>query len=71
MLDKIDAELLFRPPGMLVPGGWCVGKGENGSDPCLVVGNKSALRPGPGAIRLERLMTSLLSEENFRPRQCK
>ncbi|ONK74812.1 uncharacterized protein A4U43_C03F10390 [Asparagus officinalis] len=71
VLDKIDAELLFRPPGMLVPGGWCVGKGENGSDPCLVVGNKTALRPGPGAIRLERLMTSLLSEGNFRPRQCK
>ena len=71
VLDKIDAELLFRPPGMLVPGGWCVGKAGNGSDPCLVVGNKTALRPGPGAIRLERLIVSLLSEENFRPRQCK
>lgn len=71
VLDKIDTELLFRPPGMLLPGGWCVGKGENGTDPCLVVGNTTVLRPGPGAIRLERLTVSLLSEKNFRPRQCK
>ncbi|KAJ6849512.1 beta-glucuronosyltransferase GlcAT14B-like [Iris pallida] len=71
VLDKIDMELLFRPPGMLLPGGWCVGKGENGTDPCLVVGNTTVLRPGPGAIRLERLTVSLLSEKNFRPRQCK
>ncbi|RWW18159.1 hypothetical protein GW17_00017867 [Ensete ventricosum] len=71
ILDKIDAELLFRRPNMIVPGGWCVGSRKNGSDPCLVVGNTTILRPGPGAIRLERLMLSLLSEENFRPRQCK
>eukprot|EP00262_Sarcandra_glabra_P014814 TRINITY_DN4418_c1_g1_i1.p1 TRINITY_DN4418_c1_g1~~TRINITY_DN4418_c1_g1_i1.p1 ORF type:complete len:428 (-),score=31.47 TRINITY_DN4418_c1_g1_i1:326-1609(-) len=71
VLDKIDAELLFRGPGMLVPGGWCIGKRENGSDPCSVVGNTSLLRPGPGAVRLEKLIVSLLSKENFRPRQCK
>lgn len=71
VLDKIDAELLFRGPGMLVPGGWCIGPRENGSDPCSVVGNTTALRPGPGAGRLEKLMLSLLSEGNFRPRQCK
>nr|XP_010934023.1 beta-glucuronosyltransferase GlcAT14B [Elaeis guineensis] len=71
VLDKIDAELLSRGPGMLVPGGWCVGSRENGTDPCLVVGNTTILRPGPGAVRLEHLMVSLLSEEKFRPRQCK
>lgn len=71
VLDKIDAELLFRGPGMLVPGGWCIGPRENGSDPCSVVGNTTALRPGPGATRLEKLIVSLLSEGNFRPRQCK
>lgn len=71
ILDKIDAELLFRRPNMIVLGGWCVGSRENGSDPCLVIGNTTILRPGPGAIRLERLMLSLLSEENFRLRQCK
>ncbi|KAL0431683.1 UNVERIFIED_CONTAM: Beta-glucuronosyltransferase GlcAT14B [Sesamum radiatum] len=36
VLDKIDSELLFRGKGMLVPGGWCVGSRENGTDPCSV-----------------------------------
>ena len=71
VLDKIDAELLFRRPGMLVPGGWCDGSGSNGTDPCSAVGNTSILKPGPGAKRLENLIAFLLSEKNFRPRQCK
>ncbi|KAK8954212.1 hypothetical protein KSP39_PZI002244 [Platanthera zijinensis] len=71
VLDRVDAELLFRGPGRLIPGGWCVGRTDNGSDPCLVVGDGSVLRPGPGAIRLQKLMERLLSEGNFRPRQCK
>ncbi|KAG0470858.1 hypothetical protein HPP92_017558 [Vanilla planifolia] len=71
VLDKIDTDLLFRSPGRLVPGGWCAGNGANSSDPCVVLGNASVLRPGPGAIRLQQLMSSLLSEENFHPRQCK
>ncbi|KAK1290073.1 hypothetical protein QJS10_CPB18g01205 [Acorus calamus] len=71
VLDKVDAELLFRKPGMLVPGGWCAGQSINESDPCSVVGNTTFLRPGPGAVRFQRLMESLLSKENFRPRQCK
>ncbi|KAK1305834.1 hypothetical protein QJS10_CPA10g00306 [Acorus calamus] len=71
VLDKIDAELLFRKPGMLLPGGWCAGQSINGSDPCSIVGNATLLRPGHGAVRLQRLMELLLSKENFRPRQCK
>ncbi|XP_027349261.1 beta-glucuronosyltransferase GlcAT14B-like isoform X2 [Abrus precatorius] len=70
VLDKIDAELLSRGPGMVVPGGWCIGSRENGSDPCSVIGNTTVLRPGPGSKRLENLFTSLLSDENFRPKQC-
>ncbi|TVU45608.1 hypothetical protein EJB05_05099, partial [Eragrostis curvula] len=77
VLDRIDADVLARGPGMLAPGGWCAGGGgderrdnNNGSDPCAAVGNATFLRPGPGAERLQRLVTSLLSEENFRPRQC-
>ncbi|KAK7340484.1 hypothetical protein VNO77_21189 [Canavalia gladiata] len=70
ILDKIDAELLSRGPGMVVPGGWCIGSGENGSDPCSVIGNTTVLRPGPGSKRLETFITSLLSDENFRPKQC-
>lgn len=71
VLDKIDSELLFKGPGMLVPGGWCTGRSENGSDPCSVIGNTTVLRPSPGAKRLELLISSLLSNENFRPKQCK
>ncbi|KAK7394539.1 hypothetical protein VNO78_15070 [Psophocarpus tetragonolobus] len=70
VLDKIDAELLSRGPGMVVPGGWCIGSRENGSDPCSVVGNTNVLRPGPGSKRLQTLINSLLSDENFRPKQC-
>ncbi|KAL8038645.1 hypothetical protein ABFX02_11G121600 [Erythranthe guttata] len=72
VLDKIDEELLFRGKGMLVPGGWCLGGGENGTDPCLVVGNDTAvLRPTVGAKRVESLVVSLLSEGSFESRQCK
>ncbi|CAA3008353.1 beta-glucuronosyltransferase 14B-like [Olea europaea subsp. europaea] len=71
VLDKIDSKLLFRGRGMIAPGGWCIGKGKNGTDPCSVVGNITVLRPTAGAKRLENLISSLLSEDNFRPRQCK
>ena len=70
VLDKIDAELLSRGPGMVVPGGWCIGSKENGSDPCSVVGNTTVLRPGPGSQRLQTSINSMLSDENFRPKQC-
>lgn len=71
VLDKIDSELLFRGQDMLVPGGWCIGSRENGTDPCSVVGNITVVRPTGGAKRLENLISSLLSNDNFRPRQCK
>ncbi|KAF7819665.1 beta-glucuronosyltransferase GlcAT14A-like isoform X1 [Senna tora] len=71
VLDKIDTELLSRGPGMVVPGGWCIGSRENGTDPCSAIGNTTVLRPGPGSKRLETLISSLLSNDNFRPRQCK
>ncbi|XP_027151395.1 beta-glucuronosyltransferase GlcAT14B [Coffea eugenioides] len=71
VLDRIDAELLFRGQGRLVPGGWCIGSRENGTDTCSVAGNTTVLRPTAGAKRLENLISFLLSNENFRPRQCK
>ncbi|KAF9684178.1 hypothetical protein SADUNF_Sadunf04G0091000 [Salix dunnii] len=71
VLDKIDSELLSRGPGMLTPGGWCIGSKENGTDPCSAIGNTTVLRPGPGAKRLETLISFLRSNENFQPRQCK
>ncbi|KAK6153043.1 hypothetical protein DH2020_012682 [Rehmannia glutinosa] len=71
VLDKIDEQLLLRGQGMLVPGGWCLGSRENGTDPCSVVGNTAVLRPTAGAKRLEKLIVSILSNDKFRPRQCK
>ncbi|VFQ91911.1 unnamed protein product [Cuscuta campestris] len=68
VLDRIDSDLLSRAPDALVPGGWCAG---NGTHPCSVVGDVALLRPTAGAKRLETLIGSLLSDENFRPRQCK
>ncbi|MBA0870276.1 hypothetical protein Goshw_010285, partial [Gossypium schwendimanii] len=49
VLDKVDTDLLSRGKEMFTPGGWCVGSGENGTDPCSVVGTPTVLRPGPGA----------------------
>ncbi|XP_071713860.1 beta-glucuronosyltransferase GlcAT14B-like [Rutidosis leptorrhynchoides] len=71
VLDSIDSELLFRAPDMIVPGGWCIGSRENGSDPCSMVGNITFLKTTRGAERLASLVNSLLSEESFRPRQCR
>lgn len=71
VLDKIDSDLLFRGPEMIVPGGWCIGSSENGSDPCSVAGNVTLLGPTSGAKRLEILISSLLSSLNFRSKQCK
>ncbi|XP_059670259.1 beta-glucuronosyltransferase GlcAT14B-like [Cornus florida] len=71
VLDQIDSELLFRGQDMVVPGGWCTGSMENGTDPCALVGDITVLRPTAGAKRLEILIGSLLSFYNFRPRQCK
>lgn len=71
VLDEIDSDLLFRGRNMTTPGGWCIGSRESGSDPCSVVGNITQLRPTTGAKKLETLVSSLLSNDNFRPRQCK
>ncbi|GKA02393.1 xylulose kinase-1 [Tanacetum coccineum] len=61
VLDKIDSELLFRGPERIVPGGWCIGSRENGSDPCFVVENITMLRPNSGAGRLRNLISSIFS----------
>ncbi|KAJ9564040.1 hypothetical protein OSB04_000006 [Centaurea solstitialis] len=71
VLDRIDSELLSRGPEMIVPGGWCVGSRENGSDPCSVPGNVTLLRPTSGAERVGKLVASLLSERSFRSKQCR
>ncbi|KAG8386894.1 hypothetical protein BUALT_Bualt03G0196300 [Buddleja alternifolia] len=68
VLDKIDKELLGRT-NRFAPGAWCRGSSEGGSDPCLLRGDDSVFRAGPGAERLAGLIGKLLSEE-FRSKQC-
>lgn len=68
VLDKIDKELLGRT-NRFAPGAWCIGSSEGGADPCILHGNDSMFRPGPGAERLQALLQTLLSED-FRKKQC-
>ncbi|XP_010533167.1 PREDICTED: beta-glucuronosyltransferase GlcAT14B-like [Tarenaya hassleriana] len=66
VLDRIDSELLGKSsPDVFVPGGWFRGEGE-----MIVSGNGTELRPGPGAERLKKLITGLLSAQDFRRTQC-
>ncbi|KAK2983942.1 hypothetical protein RJ640_005808 [Escallonia rubra] len=68
VLGRIDQEVLRRNPGNPVPGGWCLG--EPGNDTCTIWGDADVLRPGPGARRIEKHITGLLSNGTFRSRQC-
>ena len=71
VLDKIDKDLLGRTNGSFVPGGWCIGNRDDGSDPCSVMGDITVLKPGPGAKRLENLIVGLLSKQIFLNKECK
>ncbi|XP_057540045.1 beta-glucuronosyltransferase GlcAT14B-like [Amaranthus tricolor] len=65
-LDKIDRELLGRVNVSVTPGKWCGGKPR-----CSEVKNPDKVKPGPGAERLARLMSKIVSAEAFQRRQCK
>ncbi|KAF3778575.1 Beta-glucuronosyltransferase [Nymphaea thermarum] len=65
VLDRIDTKYLKRKDGNFTPGGWCAG-----NPPCSRVGNKTDLRPGPGARRLARLMKSIVHSSSFSHEQC-
>ncbi|KAL9255451.1 Beta-glucuronosyltransferase GlcAT14A-like protein [Drosera capensis] len=67
VLDRIDQEVLGRNPGKVVPGGWCLGEGD---DRCETWGDADILRPGSAAKRLERLLVELLSNGTYRSQQC-
>ncbi|KAL6999517.1 hypothetical protein U1Q18_000677 [Sarracenia purpurea var. burkii] len=66
VLDKIDKELLGRRNGSFTPGGWCAGKPR-----CSKVGNPTKVKPGPGALRLRRLIGRLVLSAKFSGNQCK
>ncbi|PSR84501.1 Beta-glucuronosyltransferase [Actinidia chinensis var. chinensis] len=69
-LDKIDSELLGRVGNGFVPGSW-FDKGEtNTTAPHYTIANITELRPGPGAERINKLITGLLSDKDFHAKHC-
>ena len=70
ILDKIDKELLGRDANGFVPGAWTHMADANITDPRLFVKDLSQLRPGPGAVRLKRLITGLITADGFSEKHC-
>ncbi|OAY31685.1 beta-glucuronosyltransferase GlcAT14B [Manihot esculenta] len=71
VLDKIDSEILGRVADGFVPGGWFSNEGDaNGTIPDNIKTNTTKLKPGPGAQRFKRLITNLLSAEDFHSTHC-
>ncbi|KAK3210905.1 hypothetical protein Dsin_015611 [Dipteronia sinensis] len=71
VLDKIDSELLGCSADGFVPGGWFHGdRNSNITSQLHVMANASELKPGPGAERLKRLISNLISVEDFHANQC-
>lgn len=64
VLDMIDASVLNRRRGMVVPGGWCLG--GSGDSQCSSVGwgDINILRPGPASKRFEKLLMNAISNSN-------
>ncbi|KAK3002875.1 hypothetical protein RJ639_020132 [Escallonia herrerae] len=70
VLDQIDSELLDRDADGFVPGGWFETRGTNRTLPHYTIANTTALRPGPGAERLKKLVIGLLSDKDFHTSHC-
>lgn len=72
VLDKIDSNLLGRRADGFVPGGWFTDEGNASTVlPRIYLKNTTELKPGPGAQRLKRLMSSLLLADDFSSTHCK
>lgn len=71
VLNNIDSELLGCNADGYVPGGWFSTRANsNATVPDYTIKNVTTLRPGPGAERLKRLITGLISAEDFHAKQC-
>ena len=69
-LDKIDSELLGRVDNGFVPGSWFDIGGTNTTAPHYTIANITELRPGPGAERINKLITGLLLDKDFHAKHC-
>ncbi|XP_051199970.1 beta-glucuronosyltransferase GlcAT14A [Lolium perenne] len=70
VLDKIDQEILGRQPDGFVPGGWLDLLNTTVKGKHFAVERVEDLRPGPGAQRLKKLVTGLLTQEGFDDKHC-
>lgn len=70
VLQKIDSEVLGRIDDGFVPGSWFEKGVTNVTHPHYAVANITQLRPGPGAERLNKLISGLLSEKDFDLKHC-
>ncbi|VAI89383.1 unnamed protein product [Triticum turgidum subsp. durum] len=70
VLDKIDQEILGRQPDGFVPGGWLDILNTTVKGKHFSVERVQDLRPGPGADRIKKLVTGLLTEEGFDDKHC-
>uniref|UniRef100_A0A0D9WRV3 BGGP Beta-1-3-galactosyl-O-glycosyl-glycoprotein n=1 Tax=Leersia perrieri TaxID=77586 RepID=A0A0D9WRV3_9ORYZ len=70
VLDKIDQELLGRQPDGFVAGGWMDLLNTTSVKGSFTVERVQDLRPGPGADRLKKLVTGLLTQEGFDDKHC-
>ncbi|XP_048134227.1 beta-glucuronosyltransferase GlcAT14B-like isoform X2 [Rhodamnia argentea] len=71
VLDKIDSELLGRSANGFSQGAWFNSEGSvNRTYADHVTPNITELRPGPGVERLRKLITGLLSGDNFHANHC-
>ncbi|KAF7096934.1 hypothetical protein CFC21_098815 [Triticum aestivum] len=70
VLDKIDQEILGRQPDGFVPGGWLDLLNTTVKGKQFSVERVQDLRPGPGADRIKKLVTGLLTEEGFDDKHC-
>ncbi|KAK9123429.1 hypothetical protein Sjap_013031 [Stephania japonica] len=71
VLAKVDHELLRRRKGKFAYGGWCSKSGGEDGACSRLSDDLGVLKPGPGSRRLKALLTKMLSERNFRRRQCR
>lgn len=71
VLDKIDSELLGRSKDGFVPGAWLDRIGNRTrSSTYANLRNSTELRPGPGAERIKNLIHGMISDKDFRSKQC-
>ncbi|XP_068634276.1 beta-glucuronosyltransferase GlcAT14A-like [Aristolochia californica] len=73
VLNKIDREVLHRYNDRFSHGGWCSERGKR-TETCSGLGRgqgAGVLRPGAGSRRLKALFNKLISNKNFRKKQCR